>query len=118
MSARIESQHQMNLFCWANMVRNQYPELELMYAIPNGADVSGRHRIRLVREGLKSGMPDIHLPVSRHGYHSLYLELKTGTGRTSRNQERMMNLLEDHGNLCKVSRSLHESIRILEEYLA
>lgn len=114
---REESSHQKALFTWAKYSLNRFPELKLLHAIPNGANVSDSHRIRLVSEGLKKGMPDIHLPVSRGGYHSLYLELKSKTGKISKEQNSMMKLLQLQGNLCLVSYDLRDSINYLEQYL-
>lgn len=114
---REESSHQKGLFTWAKYSQNRFPELQLLYAIPNGAHVSDMHRIRLVREGLKKGIPDIHLPVSRGGYHSFYLELKSKTGKISKEQNSMIKLLQLQGNLCLVSYDLTDSISYLEQYL-
>lgn len=117
MPANLESRHQRNLFRWAAMNRRRFPELELLHAIPNGAHVSDKHRIKLVAEGLRKGIPDIHLPVSKKGYHSLYLELKTEKGRISTHQKYIIGLLTEQGNYCKISRSLYESIYLIETYL-
>ena len=112
-----ESDHQKALMVWAAYMKVQCPELDLLYSIPNGACVAPKNRKRLVAEGLKRGMPDLHLPVARGPYHSLFLELKTKTGRLSPHQQERMELLEAAGNLCKTSRSFQESITILKEYL-
>lgn len=76
--AGTEHAHQTALLIWASLpeTRQAYPELGLLYAIPNGGT---RDRItagRLRAEGVKSGVPDLCLPVARHGVHGLYIELK------------------------------------------
>ena len=118
MSKQEESTHQKTLFNWANLNRRRYPELILLHSIPNGANVTQRNRVRLVLEGLKKGMPDIHLPIPRGSYCSLYLELKSSRGRLSVYQVDALAMLREFGNLCFVSRSIHESIRIIEKYLS
>lgn len=112
-----ESDHQQALFVWAAYSSGQFPELELMYSIPNGAHVSDRNRKRLICEGLKKGMPDIHLPVARGNYSSMYLELKTPKGKLSEFQKNRIHLLEKAGNYCTVSKSFEESVILIQSYL-
>lgn len=71
-----ESQEQQRLFQWARMESGRFPELELLYHIPNEGKRSRATGRRMVAEGLKKGVPDICLPVARGGSHGLYIELK------------------------------------------
>ena len=41
----------------------------------------------LKRQGVKAGVPDLHLPVARGGYHGLYIELKVGDNTTTKKQK-------------------------------
>jgi len=96
----IEHEHQVALFQLAEMHLNDMPELELMYAIPNGDKRSISVAKRLKAEGVKKGIPDICLPIARHGYHALYIEMKRpaspgkAKGRVSFEQKHMASLLE------------------------
>jgi len=81
-----EHQHQVSLFKWANMQAATMPELALMFAIPNGGQRNIIVATRLKAEGVKSGVPDIFLPVARGGAHGLFIELKTEKGKPSGNQ--------------------------------
>ena len=56
------------LFKWATFSSGKYPELEYMFAIPNGGYRHYRTAADLKSEGVKSGVPDIMLPVARGGY--------------------------------------------------
>lgn len=94
--AGTEHANQAALFIWASLpdVRQRFPELRLMYAIPNGGARDPATAGRLKAEGVKSGVPDVCLPVARHGCHGLYIELKRPAGKrgragaTSENQDR------------------------------
>ena len=69
------------LFQWAEHASGRYPELKLLFAIPNFSGRLGKvpplaARIqagKLKREGRKRGVPDICLPVARGGFHALYV---------------------------------------------
>ena len=60
-----ENQEQAALFEWAEAASGKYPELRLLHAIPNGGLRDGRTAAVLQRTGVKSGVPDIHLPIPR-----------------------------------------------------
>lgn len=93
-----ESQEQQRLFQWAKMQSGKYPELELMYHIPNEGKRSRITGRRMVAEGLKKGVPDICLPVARGGSHGLYIELKrTKDWKITQEQENWMRDLMGQG---------------------
>ena len=58
-----ESVEQCCLFRWAGYSLGLHPELKLMYHIPNGGKRNITTARRLKAEGVKAGVPDIHLPV-------------------------------------------------------
>lgn len=62
-----EWQDQASLFRWAELAAQHWPELHLMYAVPNGAHlVDGpRQAQQLKATGLKPGVLDVCLPVPR-----------------------------------------------------
>lgn len=71
-----EHSHQAALFCWAGSVMDKYPEIEWMYAVPNGGERNKIVAAKMKAEGVKRGISDICLPFARHGYHSFYIEMK------------------------------------------
>lgn len=71
-----EHAHQVALFCWAAMNREKYPELEWMFAIPNGGLRDKITAVRLKAEGVRSGVSDIFLPAVREPYAGLFIEMK------------------------------------------
>lgn len=75
-----EHQEQVRLMKWVAAVLPMVPKLGLLYAIPNGG---ARHKAvagKMRAEGVKKGVPDLHLPVARQGFHSLYIEMKREKG--------------------------------------
>ena len=78
----LEDAEQRIIFQWAAMETAARPELGLLYAIPNGGKRAIKTAIALKAQGVKSGVPDMCLPVARGAYHGLYIELKRQKGGT------------------------------------
>ena len=111
-----EQEHNLQVAC-VTWFRYQYPK-GLIFAIPNG----GHRDVRVARkrkaEGVTAGVPDLCVPMSRHGYHSLYVELKNGRqGRVRDSQRTIMDKLTDEGNLCVVCRTFEEFEKTIKEYM-
>ena len=75
-----ESEEQIALFEWAQLMQNKHPELELLHHIPNGGKRPIGVARKLKTEGTKSGLPDICFPVPWGNCHGLYIELKRTKG--------------------------------------
>lgn len=72
-----EDAHQIALFCWAQQNKHIHPELEWLFAIPNGGSRHKAEAGKLVAAGVKRGVPDIMLPVVKFAYAAgLFIELK------------------------------------------
>lgn len=114
-----EAQHQQNVIKWSQQadIRTRYPELKLLYHIPNERKCSQVQGRLLKLQGVKSGVPDLHLPVARGEFHSLYIEMKTENGSTSENQKWWIEELSKQGNKCVVCHGWQEAVKELEEYL-
>lgn len=61
---------------WADTQLREYPELKWLYAIPNGGKRHISVAVRMKKEGVKPGVPDLCLPCARGGYNALYIEMK------------------------------------------
>ena len=100
-----ENEEQQALFQWAHYQRGKYPELDLLYHIPNGGRRGKAEAGRFKAEGVKSGVPDVCLPVARGRYHGLYIEMKRqkGSATTSQQSEWLKNLNKQgyHASICK-----------------
>ena len=114
---RSESTEQMTLIDWCNINTCIYPELELIYHIPNEGKRSNYQGTKLKREGLKKGVPDLCLPVPRKNYHGLYIEMKYGNGRTSKEQKEWIKKLNEQGYKAVVCNGFEEARNTIEEYL-
>lgn len=113
-----ESAEQRALFVWARLQAAAYPELDLMYHIPNEGKRSRVTGQRMRAEGLKTGVPDICLPCARGAYHGLYIELKRRKGGTvSANQKEWLEALNRAGYSAVVCKGFDEAVNAIMEYL-
>lgn len=113
-----EFQHQYTLMKWALSVRATYPELRLLFAIPNGGTRDPIEAKNLKRTGLKPGVPDLCLPVPRGKYHGLYIEMKTEEGTTSPEQDWWLEELKRQGYCAGVCHGWDAAKRTIEWYLS
>ena len=114
----LEDAEQRIIFRWAAMETAAHPELGLLYAIPNGGKRAIKTAIALKAQGVKSGVPDMCLPVARGGYHGLYIELKRQKGGVvSETQKSWITALAEQGYKAVVCRGADEAIRTIKEYL-
>lgn len=101
----LEAEEQRALFTWASVAKRAYPELQYMFHVPNGGKRNAREAALLKAEGVKSGVPDIVLPVAKGGYHGLYIELKRRkSGTVSEDQKKYLEHLNFAGYRAVVCR--------------
>lgn len=112
-----EHEHQVSLFNWAKLNEGNYPELELLYANPMGGKRPKRTAARMKAEGAKAGIPDITLPVARHGHHGLYIEMKTGKNKPTDSQAWWLLELSKQSYYARVCYGWEEARDVLVTYL-
>ena len=108
---------QCQLMAWVGMVAMEHPEIGLLNATFNPGKLTIWKAKYLKAEGAKSGFPDLHLPIARNGYHSLYIEMKSKVGTVSPIQKEVFADLKRHGNCVSIARSAREAAFFLVEYL-
>lgn len=117
--AGTEHAHQTALFCWAALpsTRQSYPELSLMFAIPNGGERNKVVAAKLKVEGVKAGVLDIFLPVARGNFHGLFIEMKVKPNKPTHEQKEFQAGVESQGYATLVCYSWSEAVAGLERYL-
>ena len=128
MIRKTSSEHteQCLLFSWAKKMEGRHPQLGLMFAIPNGGLRNVRVAVKLKKEGVKAGIPDIFLAVPRHlpnptrdvfTLYGLFIEMKFGKNKTSRNQQGWIEALIAEGYAVEVCYSFEEAKQAIIGYL-
>jgi len=92
-----EADHQKLIFEWAALNCGKYPELRFMYHTPNGGSRNVIEAVNLKAQGVRSGVPDICLPVPKGKYHGLYIELKRYGGKPTAEQLDYIAFLKSQG---------------------
>jgi hypothetical protein len=117
-----EADEQAALMTWAQSapVRRQYPALEWLAAIPNGLAASSIGAARRMKEqGMKSGVPDLVLPIPAGGYHGLWIELKRRRGgRVSPEQRAWIAHLNQVGYRAEVCAGWDAARELILNYLS
>jgi len=108
-----ENEEQKQLIQWCRT----RPELQFLFHIPNESVGGQGWRIRNRQLGVKSGVPDLMLPIPSHGYHGLFIEMKTKTGRLSEHQRRWIEALNKFGYLAVVAHGWEEAKCSILSYL-
>lgn len=111
-----ESTEQQLVFEWASWNKNKYPGLETMYHVPNEGKRSASTGRRLKREGLKSGVSDICVPVAKSGYSNLYIELKTGKNKATESQLEFIGGINKYGGKALVVYEAENAIEVIQAY--
>lgn len=120
-----EHSQQVALFSWAADNVGMYPALEFLFAVPNGFYGNAEQKGKMKAEGLRSGVPDIILPLPKPDpvHAGLYIELKIDSvrnnkdGGCSANQVKWITWLKSVGYYVKVCYGWEEARDMLIAYL-
>lgn len=113
-----EDQEQTAVFDWVMVMQNIYPELGLLFHIPNGGSRHPAEAKKMRLMGVKPGVPDLFLPVPRGAYHGLWIEMKRRKGgRLSDEQAVWLDVLNGQGYKAIRCDGAEAACDALEEYL-
>lgn len=118
-----ETEIQTALINALELQRGRYPEIGLLFAIPNSGGLKGgfRTNARLVmknrRMGVRKGVPDLMLPVPRGLFHGLFIEMKKPGGKPSPEQKVWLDQLSAQGYRTVVIFSVQSGIEVVLDYL-
>ena len=111
---RSEDDEQRQLIQWCRT----RPELQFLFHIANENTAGIKWGVRNRQLGVKSGVPDLMLPIPAGGYHGLFVEMKTRRGKVSDNQQRWIDALNAFGYRAVVCYGWEAARDEIESYLA
>ncbi|MFV0413325.1 MAG: VRR-NUC domain-containing protein [Oscillospiraceae bacterium] len=112
-----EDVEQQQLFEWALWQSGACPELDYLYHVPNGGLRNKAVAGKLKAQGVKSGVPDLCLPVARNGFHGLYVEMKRKGETTSERQKEWLAFLKEGGYRTAVCEGCEAAIIVICDYM-
>lgn len=108
----LEHNLQVNCVRW---FRYQYPLLRhCLVAVPNGGRRDAATGAKLKDEGVVAGVADLNF---HYRGHTLFIEMKTPTGRQSLSQKEWQRAMEAQGFQYVVCRSLEDFMRVVNGFI-
>lgn len=101
-------------------MQHEFPKLRLLHAIPNGGHRQYGTAVKLQKEGVKPGVPDLCLPVPIGGFNGLYVEMKrrdASPSDVSRVQRQWIAALIEEGYAVGVAKGSDAAQEIILSYL-
>lgn len=114
---RSEDTEQINVVTWCRWQQGAFPELKLLHHCPNGGSRNEREAVKFKQMGVLAGVADLHLPVPKGRYASLYIEMKFADGRLQDSQKTFLRDAAEVGNFCAVCYDADAAIKVIGEYI-
>lgn len=89
-----------------------------IFAIPNEGKRNAKTAYYMKKRGLKPGVPDLCVPVSKRGFFGLFIEMKHGDNKPTEHQKNWIQLLNDNGYCARVCVGAKEAMNLLNWYFA
>ena len=106
-----------SLMRWVRLSICKYPDLDMLWHVPNGGQRNKATAGKMKAEGVKAGVSDYALDVARGGYHGLRIELKPKGGRPSPAQKDYIRDVTAQGYRAEVAVGWEAAKDILIDYL-
>ena len=113
-----EHAHQKALVAWWRIAHKAFglPERALL-AIPNGGHRHPAVAAKLKAEGVRKGIADLCMPVSRGGFHGLWIEMKYSKNKPTPEQAEFIHWQREEGYKCVVCYDWTDARSEIEDYL-
>lgn len=112
-----EEWHQQSLFAFLTAISDRIPDVQWAFHPPNGGKRPIRTAIHMKRSGVKRGIPDVLLPITRYPYNGLCIELKVGKNAPTAEQILWLNHLEHQGWLAYIEYEWTDAASRIISYL-
>jgi hypothetical protein len=122
MAKSLEGQIQIAIMDWVRANEEEHPVLKVVYHTPNSFFGTGYGVIMWLKKlGMRKGVYDIIVPISKQGYSSLWIEIKKGKGKLTPEQKmfsELINLYSDNPTKFEVFYDADSCINSIKDYLS
>jgi len=116
-SSNTEHGHQAAVCQWVVLEgRHRFPNMDMLFAIPNGGDRRPSVGATLMAEGVKKGVPDLMLPIPVGLYPGLFIEMKRPDGRIRPDQIEWHQKLRSQGYAVVEAFNWMSAVKALIDY--
>ncbi len=113
-----EKWEQQKVFFWRDQNIDKHPELKFMSGSINGVKLHNALKIKMKKQGMIKGVPDIDFPFKNKNYSGLHIELKRiKGGKTTPEQKEYLQFLANQGRKAVICKGHKAAIKVIEEYL-
>lgn len=115
-----KSEHslQVKLFTIVATLSHEFPELDDLFAVPNGGLRHIATATALRAEGVKPGVADVCLPYPIGGFHGAYIELKKAGGSVKPDQWGWLLRRHESGYFVRIANCPAVAATLLYDYCA
>ena len=115
---KTEDGEQQAVMQWAQLMQGRWPQLSMLYHVPNEAKRSNATAARMKSMGLKAGVPDLCLDHPAGRYHGLRIELKVGKNKPTAEQNRWLQQLRVSGYFAAVCYGAAQAEALIADYMS
>ncbi len=115
---KTEYHEQCAIFRLAQLYSRQWPELRFLNGSLNGVRLTIGQAVKCKNTGMKSGYPDLFLPIKRGSYSGLFVELKrVKGGRVQPEQKLWAAMLTSQGYRHEFCKGCEAAWKVITDYL-
>lgn len=113
-----EEEEQKVVISWCQLNESRWPELGLLYHVPNEGKRTKRTAAAEKAMGLRAGVSDLCLPVAIGKWHGLYLEMKALDGALTKEQRGFLAAVGKQGYFACACFGADAAIDVIGRYMA
>ena len=112
-----EEEEQKTVISWCRLNEERWPELGLIYHVPNEGKRSKATAAAEKAMGLRAGVSDLCLPVRRVWHIGMYLEMKALDGKLTKEQKEFLAAVSEQGYFACACWGADAAMKMIENYL-
>lgn len=89
---------------------------KIIFAVPNGGKRNLFEALRLKKQGVLAGVPDLFIPEPTKEYHGLFIELKVGKNKLTLAQSEFIGWVHCRGYRTEVVRTFEQFQFVIGNY--